>query len=108
MASLQSDFLNGNSDYPIPYDTVMVATFMLPAIQSMTEIHNLVSKLEVAGHIGLQHVVHCYRGDGVAINGQRVHDALRSEIEGAEGLAHEHRHHLLGQELPGIVENLLQ
>ncbi|MBL7481037.1 DUF5624 domain-containing protein [Legionella bononiensis] len=38
--SLQQNFLNGNKDYPIPYNSVMIATFMLTAIQSMTEVHD--------------------------------------------------------------------
>lgn len=38
--SLQEQFLNGNKDYPIPYNSVMVATFMLTAMQSMTEVHD--------------------------------------------------------------------
>ncbi|HGC5859491.1 TPA: DUF5624 domain-containing protein, partial [Legionella pneumophila] len=37
MASLQNDFLNGNKTYPIPYNNVMIGTFMLTALQSMDQ-----------------------------------------------------------------------
>lgn len=47
LASLQKNFLNGNKDYPIPYNSVMVATFMLTAVQSMTDIHKDVVKLKL-------------------------------------------------------------
>ncbi|VVC75551.1 hypothetical protein AQUSIP_08410 [Aquicella siphonis] len=47
MASLQGDFLEGNKEYPIPYNTIMVATFMLTAYQSTTEIHEQIEKLNI-------------------------------------------------------------
>lgn len=45
--SLESDFLQGNKAYPIPYDTVMVGTFMLTAYQSMTKIHSKLESLSI-------------------------------------------------------------
>ncbi|WP_158618507.1 DUF5624 domain-containing protein [Legionella sp. km535] len=38
--SLQKNFLDGNKDYPIPYNSVMIGTFMLTALQSMAEVHD--------------------------------------------------------------------
>lgn len=45
--SLQRDFLDGNSDYPIPYNDVMVGTFMLTGYQSMTELHDILAKVDI-------------------------------------------------------------
>lgn len=45
--SLQDNFLNGNEKYPISYNSVMVATFMLTAMQSMTEIHDGIAPLNL-------------------------------------------------------------
>lgn len=47
MSSLESDFLEGNKEYPIPYNTIMVATFMLTAYQSTTEVHEQVKNLKI-------------------------------------------------------------
>lgn len=47
MSSIQNDFFDGNKTYPIPYDNVMVATFMLTTLQSMTGINAAVDKLNV-------------------------------------------------------------
>jgi hypothetical protein len=47
MTSLQKDFLEGSKDYPIPYNDIMVATFMLTAYQSTIEIHEQVEKLNI-------------------------------------------------------------
>jgi Domain of unknown function (DUF5624) len=47
MASLQSDFLDGNTDYPIPFNNIMIGTFMLTAYESMNKIHQAVSKVDV-------------------------------------------------------------
>jgi hypothetical protein len=47
LASLQKDFFDQNSDYPIPYNDVMVATFMLTALQSMTAIHSQLANINV-------------------------------------------------------------
>lgn len=47
LSSLQENFLNGNKDYPIPYNSVMVATFMLTSIQSMSEVHDDVVNLKL-------------------------------------------------------------
>lgn len=47
MASLQNNFLNGNKAYPVPFNNVMVGTFMLTALQSMDEIHDKVAKLNL-------------------------------------------------------------
>ncbi|WP_420844643.1 DUF5624 domain-containing protein [Legionella cardiaca] len=44
---LQNDFLNGNKIYSIPYNNVMVGTFMLTALQSMDELHREISKLKL-------------------------------------------------------------
>lgn len=44
---LQQQFLNGNKDYPIPYNSVMVATFMLVAVESMMEVYDDVAKLKL-------------------------------------------------------------
>ncbi|CDZ78291.1 hypothetical protein BN59_02601 [Legionella massiliensis] len=38
--SVQQEFLNGNKKYPIPYNSVMVATFMLTALESMSEVYD--------------------------------------------------------------------
>nr|WP_019215357.1 DUF5624 domain-containing protein [Legionella tunisiensis] len=46
-SSLQNNFLNGNKTYPIPFNNVMVGTFMLTALQSMNELHDKVSKLNI-------------------------------------------------------------
>lgn len=40
LQAVQSNFLAGNKAYPIPFNNVMVATFMLTALQSMDEIYN--------------------------------------------------------------------
>lgn len=45
--ALQTNFLNGNKEYPIPYNSVMVATFMLTAVQSMSEIHDGITKIKI-------------------------------------------------------------
>ncbi|HHL3493311.1 TPA: DUF5624 domain-containing protein [Legionella pneumophila] len=47
MASLQNDFLNGNKTYPIPYNNVMIGTFMLTALQSMDQLHSKISQLKI-------------------------------------------------------------
>ncbi|KTC81531.1 DUF5624 domain-containing protein [Legionella brunensis] len=47
LSSVQQNFLNGNKDYPIPYNSVMVATFMLTAIQSMSEVHDGIANLNL-------------------------------------------------------------
>jgi hypothetical protein len=47
LQSVQEQFLNGNEQYPIPYNSVMVATFMLTALQSMTAIHNDIADLNL-------------------------------------------------------------
>lgn len=47
MASLQNNFLNGNKTYPIPYNNVMIGTFMLTALQSMAQLHNKISQLKI-------------------------------------------------------------
>lgn len=44
---LQHQFLNGNADYPIPFNNIMVATFMLTAEQSMMKLHNDLSKITI-------------------------------------------------------------
>lgn len=45
--ALQDDFLNGNKAYPIPYNNVMVGTFMLTALQSMDAIHRKMTQLNI-------------------------------------------------------------
>jgi hypothetical protein len=45
--SLQKNFLDGNKDYPIPYNSVMISTFMLTAIQSMSAVHDEVETLHI-------------------------------------------------------------
>ncbi|MCE0721684.1 DUF5624 domain-containing protein [Legionella resiliens] len=45
MNSLQNNFLDGNNIYPIPYNNVMVGTFMLTALQSMDELHRKIAPL---------------------------------------------------------------
>jgi hypothetical protein len=45
--SVQKNFLSGNEEYPIPYNSVMVATFMLTAIQSMSAIHDDLANLNI-------------------------------------------------------------
>lgn len=45
--SLQQNFLNGNKGFPIPYNSVMVGTFMLTAINSMSEIHDGLANLNL-------------------------------------------------------------
>ncbi|CEK11576.1 DUF5624 domain-containing protein [Legionella hackeliae] len=63
--TVQQNFLNGNKDYSIPYDSVMVATFMLTVIQSMSEIHDEIDKL----HLDWPHamiVVHNVAGSNVS------------------------------------------
>lgn len=47
MDSVQNSFFNGNKNYPIPYNNVMVGTFMLTALQSMSEVYSEVSPLKV-------------------------------------------------------------
>ncbi|HAT1821321.1 TPA: hypothetical protein JBJ33_11055 [Legionella pneumophila] len=47
ITSLQNDFLNGNKTYPIPYNNVMVGTFMLTALQSMDQLHSKISQLKI-------------------------------------------------------------
>ncbi|VEG91444.1 DUF5624 domain-containing protein [Legionella spiritensis] len=47
LSSVQNQFFNGNKDYPIPYNSVMVGTFMLTALQSMAEVHDDVVKLKL-------------------------------------------------------------
>lgn len=47
MTSLQNNFLSGNKTYPIPYNNVMVGTFMLTALQSMDALHSKISKLNI-------------------------------------------------------------
>ncbi|KTD82490.1 DUF5624 domain-containing protein [Legionella waltersii] len=47
LSALQQNFLNGNKEFPIPYNSVMVATFMLTAINSMSEIHDGVANLNL-------------------------------------------------------------
>lgn len=44
---LQHHFLDGNEQYPISYNTVMVATFMLTALESMATIHDEFKKLNL-------------------------------------------------------------
>ncbi|KTD23536.1 Uncharacterised protein [Legionella lansingensis] len=44
---VQQDFLRGNKDYPIPYNSVMVGTFMLTALESMIEVYEAVNKLQL-------------------------------------------------------------
>ena len=45
--SVQEQFLNGNEQDPIPYNTVMVGTFMLTALQSMTAVHDDIAPLNL-------------------------------------------------------------
>lgn len=45
--SVQNDFLNGNKKYPIPYNSIMVATFMLTAVESMMEVYEDVAPLKL-------------------------------------------------------------
>ena len=45
--SVQEQFLNGNKEYPIPYNSVMVGTFMLTALQSMMEVYEEVIHLNL-------------------------------------------------------------
>lgn len=45
--NVQKDFFEQNADYPIPYNDVMVATFMLTALQSMTNVHDQLAKLSI-------------------------------------------------------------
>lgn len=45
--SLQQNFFNGNKEYPISYNSVMVATFMLTAVQSMYSVHDDITGLNV-------------------------------------------------------------
>ncbi len=47
LASVQSNFLNSNKEYPISYNSVMVATFMLTAIQSMSAVHEGIENLNI-------------------------------------------------------------
>ncbi|WP_412756590.1 DUF5624 domain-containing protein [Legionella bozemanae] len=47
MSSLQNNFLDGNNTYPIPFNNVMVGTFMLTALQSMDELHRKIAQLNI-------------------------------------------------------------
>lgn len=47
MNSLQNNFLDGNNTYPIPYNNVMVGTFMLTALQSMDELQHKIAQLNI-------------------------------------------------------------
>lgn len=47
LAHVQKDFLNGNAQYPIPYNSVMVGTFMLTGIQSMMSVHDEINALKI-------------------------------------------------------------
>lgn len=47
LSSVQQNFLNGNAEYPIPYNSVMIATFMLTAMQSMSAIHDDLASLNI-------------------------------------------------------------
>lgn len=46
-ANVQKDFYEKNSDYLIPYNDVMVATFMLTAYQSMASVHDQLTTLNI-------------------------------------------------------------
>ncbi|WP_298624084.1 DUF5624 domain-containing protein [uncultured Legionella sp.] len=45
--ALQQNFLEGNKEYPIPYNSVMISTFMLTAIPSMSTIHDEIEMLHL-------------------------------------------------------------
>lgn len=45
--SLQQNFLDGNKDYPIPYNSVMISTFMLTTVQSMSGVHNEIKNMHL-------------------------------------------------------------
>jgi Domain of unknown function (DUF5624) len=46
MAALQTDFLEGNTEYPIPFNNIMVGTFMLVAYENMNRYHAAISKVD--------------------------------------------------------------
>ena len=46
--TIEDNFLEGNKQYPIPYNNVMIATFMLTALHSMSDIYSHVTELKVA------------------------------------------------------------
>ncbi len=45
--NVQREFLGGGQRYPIPFNNVMIATFMLTTLQEMTAIHEEVAALEL-------------------------------------------------------------
>ncbi|KTD52614.1 hypothetical protein Lqui_0067 [Legionella quinlivanii] len=47
LRAVQTNFLNGNKEYPISYNTVMVGTFMLTALESMSVVHDDIAKLKL-------------------------------------------------------------
>lgn len=47
MNDLQTHFLEGNTDYPIPYNNVMIGTFMLTAYESMNRIHDAIASVDI-------------------------------------------------------------
>lgn len=47
LANVQKDFYEQNADYPIPYNDVMVATFMLTALNSMDSIHKQLASVSL-------------------------------------------------------------
>jgi hypothetical protein len=47
ISGVQKDFFEQNSRYPIPFMAVMVATFMLTAYESMSNVHNQLSAISI-------------------------------------------------------------
>jgi len=47
LSDVQQHFLEGNPQYPISYNTVMIGTFMLTALQEMATIHDAIQPLKL-------------------------------------------------------------
>lgn len=47
LAAVQNNFLHGNEQYPISYNAVMVATFMLTMLESMTTVHDEIKDIPI-------------------------------------------------------------
>ncbi len=47
LQDVQNNFLKGNKQYPIPFNNIMVGTFMFTALQSMDEIHQEIKDKQI-------------------------------------------------------------
>lgn len=61
-----------------------------------------------AGEVGLQEVVDGGAGDGVAVDGERLHDVLRGGVEAAEGFADEVADDVLGEHARRVIKDFAQ